>query len=116
MAVSLTDNEKKALQRFKEKLLDKLGSQIISIKLFGSKARGDAHPESDIDILIIVKDNNRKNTDGIIDTEWDVLEEFNFDVYLSPISYSKEEFEYANKLQTNFSLNIAEDSVEIYAA
>jgi predicted nucleotidyltransferase len=52
---SITDYEQ-ILNKFKRKLLAKYKDDIISLVLFGSVARGKARKESDIDMLIILKD------------------------------------------------------------
>jgi predicted nucleotidyltransferase len=50
--LNLKDNEKKALLELKEKILERFpDSEII---LYGSKARGNADAESDIDVLILI--------------------------------------------------------------
>jgi len=51
----LEEREKEALKHFKEILTQQFGSEVVSIRLFGSKARGDFHAESDIDILVITR-------------------------------------------------------------
>jgi len=52
----LTDREKNAVLRFKEKVLQiEPEAKLI---LYGSKARGDHHSESDIDILVVVPNLN----------------------------------------------------------
>ena len=48
--------EKKALDEFVAKLEREFPCQVEQIRLFGSKARGDSEPDSDIDVLIIVRD------------------------------------------------------------
>jgi predicted nucleotidyltransferase len=40
------------LRRYLEELY---GEQLVQIVLFGSQARGDARPDSDIDVLIVLK-------------------------------------------------------------
>lgn len=51
----LNDNERKALSELKEKINEKYsGTKLI---LYGSKARGDYNEDSDIDLLIVIKDN-----------------------------------------------------------
>ncbi len=47
---------KEALSRFEQSLLKKFGDNLISLVLYGSVARGTAKEESDIDLLIILKD------------------------------------------------------------
>jgi predicted nucleotidyltransferase len=47
---------KKILIKFRQKLLTRFKDEIISMVLFGSVARGTAGKESDIDVLIIMKD------------------------------------------------------------
>ncbi|MEA2081259.1 MAG: nucleotidyltransferase domain-containing protein [Elusimicrobiota bacterium] len=50
---NLKANELKALREFKSRLLEKFSDAEIT--LYGSKARGDSTPESDIDLLILME-------------------------------------------------------------
>ena len=65
LTVKLTTTEQKALQEFKDKVTKKFGSNLVSLKLFGSKARGDFHEESDLDVLVIIKNLSRKTKTGL---------------------------------------------------
>jgi predicted nucleotidyltransferase len=50
--------DKKTLQLIRRVILEeagKLGVEVEKIILFGSRARGDARPDSDYDILVVVK-------------------------------------------------------------
>ena len=47
--------EKKYFKNFISSLKRRLGENLISVVLFGSRARGDQKPESDWDLLIIAK-------------------------------------------------------------
>lgn len=53
---NLNDQEKKALNIFKDEIHKALPDMVGDVKLFGSKARGDAHKFSDIDVLVIIKE------------------------------------------------------------
>lgn len=52
----LTANERTAIDEYLARLHRQFGEQILSVTLFGSKARGDSDAESDIDLLVLVKD------------------------------------------------------------
>jgi predicted nucleotidyltransferase len=48
-------NIKKLLKKFKSELNRIYGEQLKSVYLYGSYARGDARPDSDIDLLMVIK-------------------------------------------------------------
>ena len=58
LPVQLNPTEKTALQRFLTSLQGKYGQIINRVILFGSKARGDSNPDSDIDLLILTEIEN----------------------------------------------------------
>ena len=58
MIEHLSTQEQSAVSAFLQALQEHLGAQFVQAYLFGSKARGDGHPASDIDILITVKEEN----------------------------------------------------------
>ena len=57
--MSLTADERTWLRRYKAALDEQFPGLIEELLLYGSKARGDDHPESDLDILIITRDVDR---------------------------------------------------------
>jgi hypothetical protein len=52
-AAQLTETERRTVERFASRLDDALGSDLRGLWLYGSRARGMAHPESDVDLLVI---------------------------------------------------------------
>ena len=52
----LSKTESEVIRSFVADLREKLGGEIVSVWLFGSKARGDSQQDSDIDIFILVKE------------------------------------------------------------
>jgi predicted nucleotidyltransferase len=43
------------LQRLRHELAQVLADQLEAVILFGSRARGEAQPDSDIDVLVVVR-------------------------------------------------------------
>ena len=43
------------LSKVKQALTEVLGEQLIAVRLFGSYARGEARADSDIDLLVLVR-------------------------------------------------------------
>jgi len=58
----------KSLSLLSSLLRERMGADIESIHVFGSRARGDNDDRSDFDILIVVKDRNPSKEAAIIDT------------------------------------------------
>jgi predicted nucleotidyltransferase len=52
----LTTRERQAVRAFIRRLHERFPGRILHAALFGSKARGDSQPWSDIDILLVVEE------------------------------------------------------------
>lgn len=51
----LTDRERQTLARFLDRLETHAGDRVQHVIFFGSKARGDAEPYSDLDLMIVAE-------------------------------------------------------------
>jgi len=52
-AAQLTERERQTVEHFASRLDNVLGDDLRALWLYGSRARGSAHPESDVDLLVI---------------------------------------------------------------
>lgn len=52
-AAQLTETERRTVERFASRLDNVLGGDLRALWLYGSRARGTGHPESDVDLLVI---------------------------------------------------------------
>lgn len=109
---SLNTREKKAVLEFRDKLIQKFGEQFKLIVLFGSKARGDYDPESDIDLLLVVKKKSLDFRDKIYDIVMDIG--LDYDVVLSLIIRSEAEYKRFVSLKTPFMQNVAREGVIVW--
>jgi predicted nucleotidyltransferase len=56
MTLTIVNNTLKTiLARLKRELKNHYGDRLKQLIMFGSQARGDAHPDSDIDVLVVLK-------------------------------------------------------------
>jgi predicted nucleotidyltransferase len=53
----MKDKKRSILRDLKRSLVENLETNIIDVILFGSQLSKNSHPDSDFDILIILKDN-----------------------------------------------------------
>ena len=84
--IRLRSVERKAINAFSRRLKRSLGTQLVSVLLFGSKARGDFRKSSDIDLFVLLKKKTPREYDVIVQTIVDIEEELG--VVLSPVVYS----------------------------
>jgi predicted nucleotidyltransferase len=80
----LTASERRTVERFSSRLGNELGSDLRALWLYGSRARGTAHPESDVDLLVIA-DGGRNRYGRIVG---DLSEEVAIAEGESPFNYS----------------------------
>ncbi len=85
----VSNTELKAIRSFKKALAKKY--KILDFKLFGSKARDNSAPDSDIDIMITLPDYNFDIENNINDLLFETNLKYN--VFISKIIFSKDELE-----------------------
>lgn len=85
--MDLNQNEVKALTRLKTFLQDQ--ENFVDFRVYGSKARGSSTPESDIDVLIIVRKFD-SDFQSLID---DMIYELNleYDCLISAVIFNQDE-------------------------
>jgi len=98
----LNVNKEKALDSFMKKI-EAFKSIIAKVIVFGSYARGEAKEESDIDVLLVVKD--KKIEQEVIGMAVDVLLEHG--EYISVKVLTEEEFELLK--DTGFVRNVMKE-------
>jgi predicted nucleotidyltransferase len=107
----LSDQENLVIKKFKTVLEQTFGKQFIELRLFGSKARGDDHPDSDIDVLVIVATDDWHIRDKVYDVATDML--LQADVCISPKVISQSRFVQLCKEGTSFIHNVSKDAITI---
>jgi predicted nucleotidyltransferase len=105
----LAPHEYQAVMAFLERLNAYYPDRVIQAFLFGSKARGDSRPDSDIDILLIVDGDDWQFQHAISDVASDVSLEYG--VLIGPRVIGKARWE--EMARDGFSLyeNLAREGI-----
>jgi len=109
MKLSLREN--RIINIFKNKIEEKFPEEKIKILVFGSKARGEASEDSDIDIIVITKSDDRNLTREIRFIGYELEIEFN--IILSIQVLSEDYINYLRALPTQFIQNVDRDAIAI---
>ena len=73
----LAPNEQAAVMEYVAGIQERFPDDVLSVTLFGSKARGDASMESDIDLLVLVNEESREIRSELWRIASDVSLEYN---------------------------------------
>ena len=103
----------RAIRAFADRVRRELGEHVVSLRLFGSKARGDAAADSDIDVLVVVRpDSERLRLESAVsDIGFDVS--LDHGVHLSPCVLTTGVVDDPMHRQTPFLLAVAREGVPV---
>jgi len=79
----LSPAENALLSSFRSSLRDRFGERLRGLKLFGSRARGTGRDDSDVDVLVDVRDVTAAERNEILDLAADLAVECG--LVLSPL-------------------------------
>ena len=106
------DDEKltRILQELRAGLAQRLGDRLEAVYLYGSRARGDARADSDIDVLVVLRGDFDyfKTLDQISDLAWTLSLEN--DVVIAQVLVSKDKY---SQNDTPFLINVHREAVLI---
>ena len=110
----LTVKEHRALDAYLNRLRERFPGEILQVILFGSKARGDSQPSSDIDVLTVVRQES-----------WPLREEINtlaarvsleYDVLLGPRVIGRKRWERMERDRFGLYQNIITEGIPLKPA
>lgn len=109
---SLAPNELSALVEFVRRLREKFAERIAHVWLFGSKARGDSGPESDIDLLVVTRADGWEFEKQVNRLALDV--DLSYDVVLSDHMIDIDRFRQMAARQEPLYKNIQREGIDLW--
>jgi len=109
--LALNQKEEQAVKAFVSAIRKKLKDQLLEIKIFGSKVRGDYSQDSDIDILIVLKERSKYIIDTLYEKLLDI--ELEYDSKISLTIFSEAEYQHNVNAHTPFMESLANEGVAL---
>lgn len=98
------------LAELRQRLAEHYGERLVEVVLFGSQARGDAVPGSDIDVLVVLKGPVHPGEEIEGTGEFCAALSLKYDVLISTVFVSEEDFHHA---QTPLMRNVHREGIRI---
>lgn len=107
----LTAQELRAISLFCNLLKEKAGNSIHATVLFGSRARGEGHENSDVDILVILNEENHPLKIKIWDYAYAIFNET--DIIISPLVLSAAQFKKLLSHERLIAMTIQKEGIKL---
>jgi hypothetical protein len=109
--LQLTDAEQAWLDAYRKALEKKHPRAVHELLIYGSKARGQAHADSDLDVLLIVKNSAGRRKKEL---RWiGYLLAAKTDVLPSILAYTQDEWESRRRSGSTFRKAVERDAVRL---
>ncbi len=100
------------LAAYRRELEQRFGERLLSLRLFGSRARGDASEDSDADVAIVIRDLSEVECDWAVRRAFEVWQEHEFrGPVLAPVVWSESQHRDRLAAERRIALDIAREGV-----
>ena len=107
----LKKKEMEAVKEFCTAVKGTLGNELVGLSLFGSKARGKASRDSDLDIAVVVRQRNSRVWDHVMDIAFST--NLKWQVYISPRVIESRALRDPKWRETGFVQNLEREGIPL---
>jgi predicted nucleotidyltransferase len=107
----LTPDEQAWLDTYRQALTKQYPDVIDHMVIYGSKARGDAHPDSDLDVLLVVKNEAEALRRPLRRLGYELA--IAFDAMPSIVAYTQDEWDRRKQNGSPFRQAVERDAVPV---
>ena len=101
-----------ALSAYVERVSSLFPDDVIAVILYGSQARGDARPDSDIDVLVVLRQELPALRQALADIAWQV--QFQHGIVISDVIRTVEQLEHMPTRRFPFYQSVQRDGVVLW--
>ncbi len=110
----LNIQEQIVIKTFLHRIEAEMGDQLLAVYLFGSRARGDAQPDSDIDLAVLLKESTPEIRKAIHYLAADVWLENG--LFISTRVWSQSHWQRHAEIQSRLYRNIQREGIDLLSA
>jgi len=107
----LSAGEKRALGDFLDRVRALLGDDLLDARLFGSRARGEGHETSDLDVALIVTPRGHELRRDIFGFTFDAA--YDYGVEVGPVVITEDQLRELSDRELSIATAIEQESVRL---
>jgi predicted nucleotidyltransferase len=102
------------LERFRNELGSALGSNLEQVVVYGSRVRGDEEPDSDLDVLVVLRKSGRSLRETIHRIAYKLMWDCEFDPLISLNIIDQEHYQLLREAGSSYLGNILREGIPLW--
>jgi len=107
------EKDRQIVMELKRRLPAEVRSHLARLILYGSRARGEAHEDSDLDLIALVDEKTAEIEAQMEETAYRVMWDHDFKPIISLKVFAEERFRSASKKGYSFYRNVEREGIEL---